>query len=322
MRLSSYQISDQLNKFVVTPFFAGLKPDPLLTVSEWADSHRVLSQKASAEPGRWRTSRTPYLKEIMDALSPLSPIEEVIFIKGSQIGGTEAGTNWIAYILDYSPGPTMAVQPTVDLAKKYSKQRIAPLIEESPRLRAKVKNPRSRDSGNTVLMKEFQGGLLAMTGANSAVGLRSLPIKNLFMDEVDAYPDNADGEGDPVALAKGRTKTFARRKILQVSTPTFEGRSKIKNAYDQSDQRVYMVPCPHCKEYQSLKWNNLKWPEGKPQEVRYMCEFCGEAIEEHHKTKMLAEGKWVSRNPGAKGGKSAGFHINTDRKSTRLNSSH
>lgn len=310
-RLSSLQTNDQLTRYVVKPFFDALTPDPILTVSEWADEHRVLSQKASAEPGRWRTSRTPYLREIMDCLSPSSPIEEVIFIKGSQIGGTEGGTNWIAFIIDHCPGPTMAVQPTVDLAKKYSKQRIAALIEESPRLRAKVKSSRSRDSGNTVLTKEFQGGLLAMTGANSAVGLRSLPIKNLFLDEVDAYPDDVDGEGDPVALAKGRTKTFSRRKILQVSTPTFEGRSKIKNAYDQSDQRVYMIPCPHCNEYQSLKWSNLRWPEGKPEEVQYMCEACGVGIEEHHKTKMLEKGKWIQRNPGARGAKVAGFHINT-----------
>ena len=169
-----------------TPYFYnfldGIQPDPLLTVSEWADKHRILSSKASAEPGPWRTDRTPYLREIMDCLSVTSPIERIIFMKGAQIGGTEVGNNWIGYIIDHAPAPTMLVQPTVELAKRNSKQRIAPLIEESPRLRAKVSEPRSKDSSNTVLLKEFTGGILIMTGANSAVGLRSLPAKNIFFE--------------------------------------------------------------------------------------------------------------------------------------------
>ena len=158
-------------------FLDGLRPDPLLTVSEWADKHRMLSSKASAEAGIWRTSRTPFLKEIMDSLSVLSPVEEIDFMKGTQVGGTECGNNWMGYIIDHAPGPTMLVQPTVETAKRNSKQRIAPLIEESPRLKEKVRDPRSRDSGNTVLMKEFPGGLLVMTGANSGVGLRFVSVK-------------------------------------------------------------------------------------------------------------------------------------------------
>ena len=274
-----------------TAFLEGLTPDPLLTVSEWSDRYRYLSQRASAEPGRWRTSRTPYLKEIMDCLSATSPVQVVTFIKGAQLGGSEAGSNWIGYIVDYAPGPIMNVQPTVEMAKRNSKQRIEPLIQDSPRLREKIKPSRSKDSGNTILAKEFPGGLLVMTGANSAVGLRSLPARYLFLDEVDAYPGDVDGEGDPVALAEARARTFARRKILKVSTPTIQGRSRIESSYEQSDQRKYHVPCPHCGHYQDLIWSRVKWEKEKPQTAVYQCSGCEQPIQEHHKTEMLANGR-------------------------------
>jgi phage terminase large subunit GpA-like protein len=182
-------------------YHAGLRPDSILLVSEWADANRILSQTASSEPGKFRTDRTPYLKEIMDALSPSSSIEKVVFMKGSQIGGTEAGNNWIGYIIDQAPGPMLVVQPTVEMGKRWSKGRLAPLIEDTLCLRDKVKDPRSRDSGNTVQCNEFPGGIVVVTGANSAVGLRSMPVRYLFLDEVDAYPPDADSEGDPLTLA-------------------------------------------------------------------------------------------------------------------------
>jgi hypothetical protein len=176
----------------------GMRQDPALTVSQWADKHRVLSPRGASEAGPWRTDRTPYLREIMDALSPSRPIQRVVFMKGAQLGGTEAGNNWIGYVVHHAPGPMLAVQPTVELAKRFSQQRIDPLIEASPSLRERVSPARSRDSGNTVLSKEFPAGILVMTGANSAVGLRSMPARYLFLDEVDAYPPSADEEGDPV----------------------------------------------------------------------------------------------------------------------------
>src|SRR5262245_50831447 len=147
---------------------AGLLPDPELTVSEWADEHRMLSTRASAEPGPWRTKRTPYLREIMDSLSPAARWERVVFMKGAQIGATEAGNNWMGYVIHKCPGPMMMVQPTTDMAKRLSKQRIDPLIEDSPVLSARVADPRSREAGNTMLAKEFPGGMVVMTGANSA----------------------------------------------------------------------------------------------------------------------------------------------------------
>lgn len=295
----------------VNAFWEALEPDPVMAVSEWAGEYRYLGETASAEPGRWRNDRTPFLREIMDALSAQSPYQDVIFIKGAQIGGTESGMNWLGYIIDYAPGPALAVQPTVDIAKRFSKQRVAPLISGTPRLTSKVRDSRTRDSGNTVLSKEFPGGILLMTGANSAAGLRSMPVRYLFLDEIDAYPDDVDGEGDPIELAEARTRTFARRKRFKCSTPTFEGRSKIARAYEASDQRRYWVPCPHCNEKQVLKWSQVRWPKGEPHAAVYVCEHCREEIQEHNKTWMFANGCWRADKPGAGNGKIAGFMLSS-----------
>ena len=284
-----------------------LRPDPRLSVSEWADAHRFLSQTASGEPGPWRTSRTPYLKEIMDCLSPTSPVEKVIFMKGAQIGGTEAGNNWIGYVIHHAPGPMLAVQPTVDMAKRWSKQRIAALIDSTPVLRERVKEARARDSGNTVQSKEFAGGILVMTGANSAVGLRSMPVRYLFLDEVDAYEFDVDGEGDPVGLASQRTITFANRKIFLVSTPTIQGFSRIELEYEASDQRRWWVPCPHCEGFQVLEEKQLQWEKDKPETAVYLCTHCQNPIPSHRKAWMNARGEWRAEASGD--GKTAGFHL-------------
>ncbi|HLI84118.1 MAG TPA: terminase gpA endonuclease subunit, partial [Bryobacteraceae bacterium] len=222
---------------------------------------------------------------------------------------TECGNNWIGYVIHQAPGPMMAVQPTVEMAKRNSKQRIDPLIEESEVLRALVSDPRSRDSGNTVLSKEFAGGVLVMTGANSAVGLRSMAARYLFLDEVDGYPGDVEGEGDPVNLAAARTRTFARRKIFLVSTPKITGMSRIEAAYEESDKRLYWVPCPVCREFQTLKFAQLRWPKGQTERAVYVCEHCGQEIQNHHKQSMLARGEW---RPSAAGdGKTAGFHLSS-----------
>ena len=288
----------------------GLVPDPLLSVSEWSDEHRILSSKASAEPGRWRTSRTPYLKEIMDCLSPTSPIERVVFQKGAQLGATEMGNNWIGYVIHHAPGPMMAVSPTVEMAKRNSRQRIDPLIEESPALLQLVAPARSRDSSNTILAKEFRGGVLVLTGANSAVGLRSMPVRYLFLDEVDGYPVDVEGEGDAIALAEARTRTFARRKIFIVSTPTIAGASSIEREYLRSDQRRYFMPCPHCRHRQWLRFEQLRWEKGKPATAAYFCENCREPIPERYKSEMLTQGEWVPTVPDYVGN-TAGFHLSS-----------
>ena len=289
-------------------FYESLKPEEILTVSKWADKHRILSSKSSSEAGQWRTERTPYAREIMDVLSITHPSRKVVFKKAAQIGGTEIGQNWVGYIIDHAPGPLMMVLPRIEDARRNSKLRIEPLISESERLRSKVSPAKSRDSSNTMLQKGFDGGELVMTGANSGAGLRSMPAKYLFLDETDAYPYDVDGEGDPISLVMARSRTFSRRKAFLCSTPTIEGASKIDFEFKASDQRYYQLPCPHCDHYQKLEFKNLQWPEGKPKETSYYCCECGEQIVEKHKTEMLRKGKWVAENPESD---VVGFHLNS-----------
>ena len=225
-----------------------IRPDPPLSVWKWADEYRMLSSKAASAPGKYRSERTPYLREIMDCLSVESPVRRVVVKKPAQVGFSEALNNWIGYVIHHAPGPMLLVQPTVDLCKRYSKQRIAPMINETPVLTSRVAEEKSRDSSNTMLEKEFPGGMLLMTGANSSVGLRSMPAKFLALDEIDAYPPNVDDEGDPIELAVARTSTFARSKICMGSTPTVTGRSRIDVAFEETDQRQFWLPCPHCMQ--------------------------------------------------------------------------
>jgi phage terminase large subunit GpA-like protein len=274
-------------------FLDSVLPEDSVPLSQWADDNRVLTTRSAAEPGPYRTSRTPYLRAIMDDLSVGSPVLRVVFKKCAQIGASEVGNCWIGYLVDQAPGPILMVQPTVELAKRYSKQRIEALFNESELMRGKVRQARSRDSGNTILLKEFNGGLLIMTGANSAVGLRSMPVRYLFLDEIDAYPGDVEGEGDPVALAEARSRTFSfRAKKFFASTPLIKNMSRISREYERSDQRKYFVPCPLCDEMQVLEFAQLRWQPGKPATVQYQCKACSDTFGEHHKTVMLEAGEW------------------------------
>ena len=290
-----------------TALMDGLRPEQPLTVSEWADKHRRLSSKASAEPGPWRTSRTPYLREPMDCLSSTSAVQRVVMMFAAQTGKTEAGANWLGYVIDHAPGPMLMVQPTVDMAKRLSKQRLESLINDTPVLSEKIAPARSRDSGNTMFSKEFPGGMMILTGANSATGLRSTPCRYIFCDEIDAFPSDVDGEGDPVSLAEKRATTFARRKILLTSTPTVKDFSRIEAEYERSDQRRFYVPCPCCNVMQWLKWPQLKWDNNEASTAAYECEVCHERFAEIHKPAMLRNGEWRATAPS--NGKTAGFHL-------------
>ncbi len=289
-------------------FMDGLRPEQPLTVSEWADRYRRLSSKASAEPGPWRTDRTPYLREPMDCLSSESTVQRVVMMFAAQTGKTEAGSNWLGYVIDHAPGPMLCVQPTVEMAKRLSKQRLESMITETPCLAEKIAPARARDSGNTMFSKEYSGGIMLLTGANSATGLRSAPCRYLFCDEVDGFPSDVDGEGDPVALAERRTTTFARRKILLTSTPTVKDFSRIEAEYLRSDQRRFYVPCPSCGAMEWLKWGQLKWDDGRPETAQYQCEHCTERFEELHKPAMLRRGEWRATAP-AGNGRTAGFQL-------------
>lgn len=281
-------------------FAEGLRiPEPVY-IDEWADEHRFLPREASSEPGRFRTSRTPYLREPMRVASPQHPSKRGVMVFGTQLGKTETGNNFVGSVIHQTPGPMMIVEPTVDMAKRWSRQRLTPMIENTPVLRERIKPARSRDSGNTATMKEYPGGVAVITGANSAAGLRSMPVRFLFMDEIDAYPQDVDGEGDPIDLAERRTSTFPRRKILLTSTPTVKDESAIWEEFEQSDQRYYYVPCPHCGHEQVLRDENLT------EDGKFLCEQGGHFIEEHHKTDMLQRGRWIAHNPESD---IPGFHL-------------
>ena len=298
-----------------------LAPPPRQTVTEWAEANRVLSAKDSSEPGPYRAARTPYATEPMNCLSPASPVVEVVLMWGAQTSKTTVGTNWIGSLIDINPGPSMIVWPTINTAKRNSRQRLVPMIEESPALKRKVRQNRSRDEANTTLLKEYTGGFLAVAGANSAADLRSMPVRDLFLDEIDNYPQDVDGEGDPVDLAVARQSTFARQKRLKTSTPTTRDMSRIEAAYLDSDRCRYHVACPHCGAEQSLEWGSdkdfgIRWDkheDGRPMtgSLRYVCRYNGCEIREHLKPQMLATGRWLPERPGAHGGKARGFHLSS-----------
>jgi phage terminase large subunit GpA-like protein len=273
-----------------------------LSVSEWAARHRVLPAEGASESGRWRNERAPHLVEIMDCLSAEHPANRVVFMKSTQVGGTECLINALGYYMCHAPGPIMLLVPSLDMAKRHSLQRIGPSIAQSPVWSSRVAKARSREATNSTLAKEFTGGFLVITTANSASGLRSMPVRYLLADEVDEYETNLSGQGDALELAERRTTTFGRRrKIFICSTPTIQGASIIEREYEASDQRRRLVPCPHCDHMQELVIDQLT------EDGLYLCAGCGQLIEEHHKPAMLAAGHWEARNPGSS---IPGFSIN------------
>lgn len=283
-----------------------LAPPPDLTVSQWADARRRLSPEASAEPGRWDTRRAEYQRGIMDAVSDPA-VHTVVVMSSAQVGKSEILLNGLGYFIDQDPAPILLLQPTVEMGEAFSKDRLAPMLRDTPALQGKVKDARSRDSGNTTLHKQFPGGHVTIAGANSPASLASRPIRVLFADEVDRYPASAGTEGDPVSLARKRTTTFWNRKVVLVSTPTVKGASRIEAAYLESDQRVRLVPCPHCGHEQRLVWANVKFG-GRPDDALYACEGegCGTLWDDVELGRAVRAGRWVAQAPfnGV-----AGFHL-------------
>lgn len=282
-----------------------LRPPPRLTVSEWADAYRYLSAEASAEPGRWDTARAEYQRGIMDAV--IDPAIDVVVVKKSaQVGWTEIIGNVVGYHIHQDPAPMLIVQPTVEMGEAWSKDRLAPMLRDSPALRGKVSDAKSRDGGNTLRHKSFVGGHLTVAGANSAASLASRPIRVVLFDEVDRYPPSAGAEGDPVTLGRKRTNNFWNRRILLGSTPTVAGMSRISKAYAESDQRRFWVPCPHCGEHQVLRWEQVKWTDGNAGSALYHCDACGAGWSDIERWAAVRLGEWRAGRPfnGI-----AGFHI-------------
>jgi len=278
----------------------GLKPSPNLTVSEWADQYRIIPVSGlSVEPGKWKTSRTPYTREIMDCLSPQSPHKKVVVMKPSQSAGSEVGINWILRTMHIDPCGIMCAFPTIaPVARRWSIEKLMPNIVQNPSV-ADLVDVNSRDSTNTILHKNFRGGFIAMAGSNSGASLRMLTYKYLYADEISDFAVSTDdGMGDPLLQAERGCANFFDSKIYYVSTPGIKGACRIEHEYLLSDQRKYHVPCPFCGQYQVLEWKNIIFDKDdmtKP--VQYACCHCGELIDERYKTQMLAGGRWVKRNP-------------------------
>lgn len=276
-------------------------------MAEWADLERRLDSQSSAEPGRWVTARAEYQRGIMDACSDPA-VKEVVVMCGAQLGKSEMLLNTIGYHMDHDPCPILMMQPTVDMATAFSKDRItAGLLRSTPALRDKVKDSKAKDANNTTLHKVFPGGALSLVGANSPSSLASRPIRVVLCDEVDRYPASAGEEGDPISLAKRRAATFWNRKIILVSTPTNRGASRIESSYEESDQRKFMVPCHDCGHEQEMVWGNVRWSDDNPHTAVYVCPECGSAWGDGERRRAVSKGRWVANKPfnGV-----AGFHLN------------
>jgi len=279
-------------------------PPPRLTLSEWADAERILTAESSAEPGRWRTSRVPYLREPMNVISDRH-IETVVIMASSQTGKTEVLMNLLGYHMHLDPAPIMFIEPTLDMASAVSKDRIAPMLTSTPALEGLIAT-KTRDGSNTVLHKSFPGGHVTLSGANSPASLASRPIRVLLADEVDRWPDSAGTEGDPLTLAIKRTTTFRRRKIVIVSSPTVKGASRIEDWWEVSDKRRYWTPCPRCGESFVLQWKCVRWEDRRPESAHLICPLCGGRVEDFERQKMIGAGEWRAEAPASG---VAGFHV-------------
>jgi len=276
--------------------FSVLKPPPDMTLSQWADEKRVLSKKTSAEPGRWKTSKAPYQREIMDAISDVA-VQKVVVMSAAQIGKTDGFIlNPIGYYMDYDPSPIMVMQPNLQMGESFSKDRLSPMIQDTPALREKVSD-KTRNSGNTILHKEFPGGHITIVGANSPSGLRSRPIRILLADEIDGYPATAGKDGDPLLLASKRLTTFWNKKEVFISTPTVKGASRIEIEFENSTQEIWNVPCPACGEYQPLEWGQVHFDKNNLDEIDYVCEKCGTVSNEIEWKEQFIKGKFYPRFP-------------------------
>jgi phage terminase large subunit GpA-like protein len=303
--------TDILDWPLIQAFIKGLSPEEQITVTQWADTHRMLSSISSFESGLYRSSRTPYLKKIMDVLSPHHPCRKIIFMKASQVGGTEIGLNWIGAIICTAPGGILMVSPSDNNAKRNSKIRIGPMIKETKPLKERIKSAKIREGGNTVLQKDFDGGFLVLTGSNSPADLKSLPVRYTLLDEVDEYPPNLDGQGSVIELTAARQRNFPNSKMYMNSTPRLESNSIIAAEFAETDQNYYHVPCPHCGTLQKLEFEQLVCEDHKDySDVKYRCAHCTELIDERYKIEMLDLGDWVSECPDKINIEVMGFHIN------------
>jgi phage terminase large subunit GpA-like protein len=283
-----------------------LRPPSKLKQADWADKYRRLSSESSAEVGHWVTEKAPYEREIMNAISdPFTP--RVVCQKGAQLGLTDAGIlNTIGYHMDQDPCPILVVQPTIEMAETFSNDRLEPMLRDTPRLKGKVAERRSRDSSNKILRKAFRGGYVAMGGANSPASLSGRPIRVALLDDVDRYPASAGKEGNPLQLAIARTSAFWNRKIVIISSPGIKGVSHIEREMNESTKEHWQLPCPACRVMQHLSWKRMRLADA----VTHECEACGEHFEKYRW--LAGKGQWWAERPFDERGnkvRTRGFYI-------------
>lgn len=282
-----------------------LAPAEDLTVAEWADKYRILSRESAAEAGKWDTNRTPYMKEILMCITDIET-KKITMMCSAQIGKTEMLLNVLGRYMHLDPCPILFVQPTVDDAKSFSKERVEPMIRDTTILKKLISKTNKREEG-TVQEKMFPGGYVRFVGANSPSGLASRPIRITLLDEIDRFPLSARKEGDPVKLAERRTNNFYDSKNIRVSTPTDDATSKIQLLYLASSQEEWCLPCPVCGEYQPLDFEQIKYLDLEEPELE--CKFCGHSSQEKEwKSKRQLNGKWIAKFPVEK--EHRGFHLN------------
>ena len=283
-----------------------LEPPPRLNCREWADEFRFLPRESSAMPGKYRSAVAPYQREPMEAVNDTT-VQTIAVMFSSQSGKTEMLANVVGYFIASDPSTILVVQPTLELAESWSKERLTPMIRDTPVLGSLVRESKSRDSGNTILMKVFPGGNIAIVGANAPGGLAGRPRRVVLLDEVDRFPPSAGTEGDPCALAIMRTESFWNSVIMLTSTPTVKGASKIEAEFLQTDQRRWFCPCPKCDVSEPLKWAQVKWDEGKPEGAWYECGNCAARWDDGDRLRAVRAGEWRA-TADFKGKR--GYHLN------------
>lgn len=272
--------------------FAALRPPARLDLAEWVERNVRLPATVAAQSGRFKLF--PYQVEIARSMGNPA-VERVSILKSARVGATQLMVAAIGHYALNDPAAQMVVMPSESDCRMLMTSIIEPTFAASPALRSALTVDAS--GRDTMLSRQYPGGSLALVSGGSPKNLRARTARVLFLDEVDGLALSAGDEGDPVALAIRRTMTYSNRLVVMASTPVDEESSRILRAYNEGDQRVYEVPCPHCGEAHEIEWKDIQWPEGQPEAAYYVCPECGCVTEESGKAKMVAAGRWRATRP-------------------------
>jgi phage terminase large subunit GpA-like protein len=279
------------------------KPKANLSGSEWANKYFQLSPEDSEEKGQYSTDRFPLQGFILDQCCD-DANSEINIMGPAQWGKSTIIKIILSRMIHQDPTPAMMVNPTLEIAESFSKDRFTPMIRDVKVLSKLVSDAKGKTSENTIRRKQFPGGQLTFAGSNSAPSLAGKPIGLVLQDDIDRFAETAGTEGDPDKLSTIRLTTFSNSTCIRNSTPTVKGASRIYAAWKRGNQIDFELPCPHCGEYDVWEYEGLKYDIDKhgnldKKSVRYICKHCNEPIYEKHKMKALKKFKAVIRRPHA-----------------------